>query len=344
MSRLATDLLRIFAAAFIVFNHGTWIFFNSLGTHYQSKFAWPVAAINQFGKGAVLFFIFLSGLAFSSHSVFSKADNVLYFYRQRLLRILPPYIFFSVIFGIFWYEGTGNIVIDFFTGETMYHLYFLPLISILYLLFPFLVRLHPEPGSIFLLGLFMFALDFAGNYVGDRGNSIASDWLLSLAYSLPAFVAGIWTGKKQHTINLSWWLLLLLFALAYGLVMLDFFYLMHSGLRPDPAGKIWRLSVFLYSGIWIVMFLKLPAMHSPATIRNLARATFLVYLIHPLFIRIAEAHQYNKNPFFLFGLYLSLSWIIVLAIQWLALRNRWIGLVFGEGDLYFRKHKSALQI
>ncbi|RME88123.1 MAG: hypothetical protein D6767_10670, partial [Candidatus Hydrogenedentota bacterium] len=146
MSRQATDFLRILSAVFIIFNHSYWEYYVQWG----KKSSWIVsfsALLNQFGKPAVLFFIFLSGYAFANQvaqeekrgKVFSTKN----FFRNRFGRILPVYILASLL-ALFLEKkfSWSSFFTSLFDGSAMFHLYFIPLILALYVLFIFFIRLR----------------------------------------------------------------------------------------------------------------------------------------------------------------------------------------------------------
>ncbi len=178
MSRSATDLLRVIAVTYVVFNHATWNGFVEIAGPNDHAGVWFFAVLNQLGKPSVLLFLFLSGFAFGVHPKWGARENVgetlrarfafsAAFYRNRALRILPPYFLMSLIgFAIVavpnWYsaiEPAGTIAsvlsianiatngitagIDFaaglLDGDHMFHLYFVALLCYLYALFPWIV-------------------------------------------------------------------------------------------------------------------------------------------------------------------------------------------------------------
>ena len=96
MSRFATDLLRVLAACYIVFNHVSWPVFQAIGTPHEYWLSWATALGNQFGKPSVLFFIFLSGFAFSGLAG-DRQLSTGRFYLNRVARILPPFVVVTII-------------------------------------------------------------------------------------------------------------------------------------------------------------------------------------------------------------------------------------------------------
>ncbi|MCB1319894.1 MAG: acyltransferase [Leptospiraceae bacterium] len=164
MNRRATDLLRIIAVCCIVFNHTVWRLYSQIGTAAQTDFAFWLGVFNQAGKASVLFFLFLSGLAFGGHPMnadFRARD----FYRNRVLRILPPYLLACLLaYGLNLYKAgqsfAGLMHFDgltfaagLLTGAFMPHLYFVALLVYLYIVFPVLRRISFSPRRAVLLAV-----------------------------------------------------------------------------------------------------------------------------------------------------------------------------------------------
>lgn len=90
---------------------------------------------------AIPLFILVSGIALA-YNYYDKI-NIADFYRKRLLRIIPPYIFISLI-SIFslgllgQMPSLGTIIFKLLTGTASDPLWFVALILQLYIIFPFI--------------------------------------------------------------------------------------------------------------------------------------------------------------------------------------------------------------
>ncbi|MCB1170338.1 MAG: acyltransferase [Leptospiraceae bacterium] len=407
MSRLATDLLRVFAVSCIVFNHVSWPLFVSSSNASAGPLAHIAAIMNQLGKPSVLFFLFLSGVAFSG-----KKDNLspAAFYRSRLLRIVPPFLLFSLIFSLYapdpihWYDP----ILWLFTGSAQYHLYFVAVLLYLYICYPLLREIPYRPSYLLtLIGLglslhlinslryqaalpvFMgFRLTDVGSLhleqPGAEGNPGSVIWLEYFAFAVPFFMAGLWLPEivKKHGLALHfpelperntgtegwsegsalekrirhmadrgveflrslsaghWFQLsfrLLLVAGGFLLVFNDFVAGYSAGLHPDPAGRVWRISVALYAVALILFLIALPRAHSPLWLKKLSRASFLVYLLHPIWI---DATRF-LHPWYQTQVVIPLSWLSALALHELALAFPALGLFMGEGERVNLSRKPA---
>lgn len=356
MGRFSTDLLRVLAGTFIIFNHTSWNLFVMTG---RSNSIWPhiISFFNQLGKPAVLFFIFLSGFAFARHRLNLTPG---YFYLNRIFRILPPYILVSFLGVLVTAKEHNNYFTMLLGGYALFHLYFIPLILLCYLLFPLLKKI---PFNIYT-ALLMTAV-ITGGYLytsAANGNRIIFNlqmpeisehlikdsyyrsqfyrWVEYISFAIPVFTAGIWAGqikrrdeRSRHRRSYKTrFTVIIAVAAAFALVLTDYYIRVSAGVHPDTAGRIWRLSVLIYAAATVAMFTVLFHRDSFYLLRQAARASFLVYLIHPFFILMTRHIDVRWQILTV----IPLSWAAALFLQWLALRFKSAGFFLGEGDRFIR--------
>lgn len=429
MSRFATDLLRVIAVTFICYNHAAWEVFINVGTKWEDDFSRAIAAVNQLGKPSVLFFLFLSGLAFGAHRHFgpraisgassgaASADDFRAgdFFQNRALRILPPFLVISLIGfllpGVSRADSWGGFALHLLDGGNMFHLYFVALLLYLYLLYPLLRRIDFRWSRALLLAAPLLVLHLvnphdapadawfwttlAGAGVPEAiafaesiraallgpGQGLLATWLIYAAYGLAFFQYGLWTGAAQRSHfreadaaslrsvdpisqelqnrarvfdeEQSWFgllqtrligffasprgrrfaLLTLLLPAGFALVYFDFYAAAHRGVHADPAGRIWRPEVALYAAVLILWMTQLPPRASGPLLRRLSRASFLVYLFHPLWMFALKDLGVGFTERVI--LVIALGWATGLALCWLAARHPVASLLLGEGDRVF---------
>ncbi|MBX7056934.1 MAG: acyltransferase [Leptospirales bacterium] len=364
MSRYATDLLRVVAVSFIVYNHASWNVYTNVGTGWEDPFSLVVAAINQLGKPSVLFFLFLSGLAFGAHPQFGGDSAAPFstrsFYWNRALRIAPPYLLASLI-GFFLGQSRHGFFSGLLDGANMYHLYFVALLLYLYALYPLLRRISFRPWKAALFAAPILLIhpltafadlgrhpllsvtpqelhsafgEWSGMLHASGGGALAT-WLIYFAYALPFFQFGIWTGQagenrqsdsedRRRRFQIS----SMLWLAAFCVVFFDFYTGVHAGEHPDPAGRVWRICVAIYALVLIEWMRSLPQQASHPLLKRLSRSSFLVYLFHPFIILALQDLEYKIQ----IPLVLGLSWGAGLALNWLASLHPLSGALFGEGD------------
>ncbi len=117
--------------------------------------------LDQFCRFSVPLFVGLSGytLTLRYKNNFINAGG---FFRRRVLRLMPWYLFWSAViflyirYSVFWigaqYFPLWKVI---FLGKADYHLYFVPMILQLYVLFPFLIFLVKKWGKWLLVPFFL---------------------------------------------------------------------------------------------------------------------------------------------------------------------------------------------
>lgn len=127
----------------------------------------PAFILNQVTRFAVPLFILLSGLSLG----FSRSGTSwLSFLKGRCIKILVPYIVWTLIYWLLHYRGNpvGHLANALLRGSAAPHLYFIVILIQLYLLYPLLKRLvsrHPVPlliGALFLSLLSQQVVQCAG--------------------------------------------------------------------------------------------------------------------------------------------------------------------------------------
>ena len=369
VSRFGTDLLRVLASCYIVFNHVSWPVFMQMGTSQEGYYPWVTALANQFGKPSVLFFIFLSGFAFSGLAG-ERYLSTGRFYINRVARILPPFLLVTLLAFVLRHGHVDPVAIlsSLPLGTGMFHLYFVPLICYLYLLFPLLRKIPPTVRNVtlvFSLALIAYLLlqwtlridanatistlcgtartvcDFARVESGDVRSGLFT-WARYFIFALPFFQAGIWLGRPESRATLDRLRMkyprrkLILFVLpltllAYAGVVTGFLQNVRGGADADSSGIIWRVSVSLYALACILTVSLLLRRGYDPVLSWLARCSFLVYLIHPFFIPLFRPWY----PLHAVWPILALSWATAAVLQWIALRSKAIGFFLGEGDRLF---------
>jgi peptidoglycan/LPS O-acetylase OafA/YrhL len=115
------------------------------------------------------------------------------------------------------------------------------------------------------------------------------------------------------------------------IVLVDFLGRTAAGVHADDAGRTWRLSVALYALTWLALLTSIQPRVSPAPMRKLARASFLVYLLHPFVINASKDLGFD-HPIPHVILVVILSWGIALSLLFVARRVSLIGFLTGEGE------------
>lgn len=313
--RIRVNLLKGLAITAVVIIH---ILSSIPGHIYTTPNAGQYIFLDQLLRFSVPLFLGLSG--YSLARKYSADLKVIEFYKRRLVRIIPLYVLWSIgLWLLFLYIPVWNTPeeqIPFWKilllGRADYHLYFVPLIFQLYLLFPLLLRVlekFPRTTLFSALSIQAFSL-ILFNYLGtiptetildsdQEQYSLFTSWIFY-------FVLGMYIAKravhiKQRTKITSFLWLAWGLGLAYlGLQgQLQIF----SGVDPLDALKFTRLSILPYALSCICLAIMVPweTFSHPSWLSKLllliGKYSFVIYLSHTLVLRLVFAHTYAELNF-----------------------------------------------
>ncbi len=164
------DALRVIAILAVIFIHQTTITLQILNHNVSAA---PFSLLfNQASRFAVPLFFLISGYVLELNNKNHFSYPV--FFKKRASRILVPFIFWS---GLYFYIGhkfnieslfSFRFIEDLVTGQSAYHLYFIPTLIIFYLLFPFLHKILTyikNPLFFILIFVFQIVIAFYNYYV-----------------------------------------------------------------------------------------------------------------------------------------------------------------------------------
>lgn len=212
------------------------------------------------------------------------------FYRKRLTKIIPALIFWSALYVAFRVLVKGEpfepakTVMSFFGGHIYYHLWFLYIIVIMYLLAPFMRRLilAITPKEAFLLFLIWLALAVVLPHIESAsGAKFAFSYREFGAYS-GYFMLGFYLSRIHFSKPL-------VAALMFVLSSFGIFYLtgVFSLQKEEFAGLFYDYSsplVFI-QGVSIFLFFKsFDGAKAFEYVAKLAPLVFGVYLVHPIIL------------------------------------------------------------
>jgi probable poly-beta-1,6-N-acetyl-D-glucosamine export protein len=212
MSRQLTNLLRAIAITLVVAIHASnsW-YFGANGDVSLAQLN-PVVfldtLINQAGRFTVPLFVILSGFGLAMSEA-SRPFSFVGFWQRRSLRIVPPYMFFSLasiaLQPLFQAASLPDKLSHFLkvsqNGSADYHLYFLVIIIQCYVAYPLLRQIPFSTRNLCLLGAFticLFTLRWSISLF-DLFPTIApylpdsNHWI----FWLPYFLLGMWLAKAK---------------------------------------------------------------------------------------------------------------------------------------------------
>ena len=272
--------------------------------------------VDQLSRFAVPLFMALSGYGLTLS--FSKNNNLIRFYVKRVWKILPWFLAASVLILIYKnYFERGTF--DFFNYHTWtmimrggadYHLYFVPNILQLYLIFPllfFLVKRFPKTALLLALlwQVYWYWRISTGTEVLGNHNQIWPDQMQYVALQtwILYFILGIYLAFKPMILASKY--LLLIVIVGFVLTFANALILKSSGIDMLVATRFTRLPVILYATGIILLGLSLNSRFY--ILDSLGKYSFQIYLLHTIVLRILP----SINPFILTPLVLLLTFALV---------------------------------
>lgn len=184
---LNIDILRIVAIYAIILIHSSssFLFYNAFnnGAHW-----WIISVTySSFLKWSAGVFVMISGAYMLEEK---RSENIGVFLKKRFLRIIIPFIIWAILYKIIedpqaFIQSKGLIfktyIADLYNGRVEYHLWFIYMIGILYLLTPvlsFLVNHAPKNILYYFIGLWLL-LNFFPDYLHQF-----KDWEFGSKYYL----------------------------------------------------------------------------------------------------------------------------------------------------------------
>lgn len=300
--QIELDVIKAVAIIAVVLVHTT-----SLSYSYfpRNGIGWSsLLVIDQLTRFCVPVFVALSGYGLGIKNMDIGRDYR-QFFRRRVVKLLPWYLFWSGI--IYFYIRLGdewNHVEHFplwkiiFMGKADYHLYFVPMIVSLYLLFPILAFLVGKIGwkIVVLFGLLQAALYVFTSLEAEKIISLNFAWgdqqqYLFFGSWIFYFALGIYLNFLPGVLRKGRYIIKLLAVIMVfgGLswILFDTFRLVGEGADVIAATRFTRLPVMVFatgfimsSLIWRGFWLKFPEIFV-----WLGERSFVIYLSHTIVIR-----------------------------------------------------------
>jgi len=287
------DFIRIICIFSVIMIHTTTkilaVSGNDLLSHPFTLF------LNQLSRFAVPIFFMIS--AFGLKLNYSPDLKYLPYLKQRLSKILLPYIFWSSLYYYFVYpHNSQSIFRVLLLGGASYQLYFIPALFIFYLLFPLISRYFKFINrAVSLFVLFIIQLIFLILDYYYRPLSFAypiNVFILNFIF----FILGVLASQYQTKI--------FDFVKKYKKIIISFSLILAVYITLEGALRYfktqnylsfysqWRPSVLLYSisiSSLLFYFGKITKIN-PQNIKKFSSYSFFVYFIHIIFIEIIWKH------------------------------------------------------
>lgn len=276
-------------------------------------------ALDQLGRFSVPLFVALSGYGFGSKYA-SQPLKLWPFLKSQSLKLLPLYFWWSAIFlSVFWFSPTwragdnlGSWWQQLIWGRADYHLYFIPMIFSLYLVFPLILALSKRiPAAQMFSASLLIQMAWYW-WLGQNLTTQAHPWFISdqHQYLVPLSWIGFFTSgvilalQPEKMVQLTRPLKkfgVILIALTASFLIFRAYSLIEAGVDPLYALRFTKVSVVPYAiaVIGAAILVKSWWQRLPAPLEKklvwLGSWSFVVYLSHTLFLRILFAILEGKN-------------------------------------------------
>ncbi|MGE7115131.1 acyltransferase [Lysinibacillus sp. NPDC047702] len=279
-----------------------------IGNFYDSIVRWCVPV-----------FFMLSGALLLDPN---KNESIKHFFTKRLIKVIPPFIFWSLVFYVFANLILGKNTIDayiiidftkkFFTNGIYYHLWFVYVIIGLYILTPLLrifIKHSPKNMILYFLTIWFIGGPIANyiNYLFDINIAFKPLFDINVGYFVLGYYLRV-TPLNKKTISLIYLLgmlsLLITFFGTYFETVANqgaFIGFYYDSISPNSV--LVSIAVFVF-----IQNLKLPSKLN-APINFFSASSFGVFFIHALILDVFNIYL-DFNPF----TFLPLFSIPILAI------------------------------
>ena len=283
--------------------------------HFTFNQIKPLGFIAQYGFAGVDIFLFVSG--FGLFYSLDKDDNLVRFYKKRLLRIFPTYYIIGFITNLllthddiltflFRYSTIG-----FWIGRE-YAEWFIPSIILLYILAPFIKKIIVKKWFV-LISILTVCIYLITYYFADKEHLLDRAHFF-LLYRIPAFILGMicayWVKSNMPSKYFLYIMLL-------GLPFFIYYYPFHHQIYNF---KYYSLAFLLplFTVVFILLS-KYTRCISPV-LKKMGIASLEIYLIQGIFFSFVINGTTSKYP----ELHDTLSIVMIIASTILGIIIHWV--------------------
>lgn len=300
-------------------------------------------ALNTWARFAVPTFVILSGAGLSLSD--KAKEGYFRFLWSRLSKIVPIYLVWTMIYtaldsGRGYLDLSHSFTItkllqNALTGRACYHLYFVPLIVMQYMLFPLLKNVMKTNAGIIACFAITFAALCVNSYIGYphdlrfmafAGNPL--NWLFYMAFGVwlakPEIIDSLTSSAKRHASAIACALC------AITMIGLSI-WITNTGRSIDSALALTGLLMMPYTVLFFIWVYKQKwSDRSLAALKWISRNSFAIYLSHPLILTMFWYLAYGNHTriygidYGLTGFAVALSGASLLALVGIKTRGLFI--------------------
>lgn len=318
------DLLRALSTIAVILIHVTGIILyntSNKGLTYNISLI-----LNQLSRFSVPAFIFLSGFGLALS--YKKESKYLYYLIHRLKKIIPDYLVWCIIY-IFLIENPNlsysDKIHNIFDGTLYYHFYFVPIIIILYLIFPIFYKFFKTKFALFItffLNMGIYILLRYPNIPKNVSEKLTRESTINWIFY---FVLGVYLCINYNKIHIfikkhKNKLLILLLITTY-ILLKDTYSCLEINSNLDYGTTFIRPSVMLFSTFFIlyIMSFNFNNLSFKKILYMISKHSYTIYLSHPLLLYWLKKY-YIENKYIIgsykfFIISFSICFIVGLLIS-----------------------------
>lgn len=264
-----------------------------------------VDILDSFSRVSVPIFLFISG-----RYLVGKKERIKDFYKKRMKRIGPAFIFFTIIYAFlnyYMFRDINRLIKDIFKGDTYYQMWYLYMITVLYLVTP-AIWFFRDKGKRYLNIISIISLSIG---IIQCFLKIEVLWCFQFSYYIGYYILG-YTLKDIKIIKLKRYICFL----GYFLLSIVTAYLTYKTCNTN-----YKLCFFNYlspftilASILFYITFKDVNIKDNKFINFISKESFGIYLIHPLILYVIDKYIIINNIFFNISFRFILCFLISLII------------------------------
>ena len=271
--------------------------------------------IRPFINFAVATFLFLSGYL----TKFSVAENIKQMYSKRIMRVIIPYLIWSILYCVI-YHKIDKLLLNIFTAQANGAMYYIFVYVQFVLLTPALIRLAQSTKMRWLgwivAPVSIVIVKYIPALIGYQVSPFISlVWGFSCLGWFVFYYLGLLLGNDLIDLQINLKILVLIYVLSLLIQMVEGYAWFLMG--DVNCGSQLKLSSLISSILFILIvyrYLKDNKYHAYRIFLGIGDASFGIYLSHMMFIIVlSHISLYNRLPFILnSALILLSSYVCVL--------------------------------
>ena len=255
--------------------------------------------INQACRFAVPVFLILSSWGLDHQDALDNSKNYLDFLKQRLTKLVPYYLVWSLIYLALngymtsWNFNLAGTLQALLLGQASYHLYFIPLIIGLYIFYPILSSLALNKLTFYTITAIYLVQAITDHIWGYNPYDLVQDYV---SYTF-CFLVGIrlsqdFASKKQQFQHYK--------SAIYGLVILTLVGLAGEYLLSQGTVIGATRPLMIAYAVSLVLLAMVVEWSKTDFLTYLSRYSYSIYLSHVFWLQLIEAIPgLNSLPFLL---------------------------------------------